>query len=108
MRYTVSPKNIGSFDFGRGDAVEKALRDVATVLATPKGSVPLHRDFGINVEFLDRPMPVAIQLLRSSIREDVERWVPAVSVVSVDVEKDEASGRAVPVVEVEIDAESGI
>ncbi len=108
MRYTVSPKDIGTFDFGRGGAVDKALRDVAAVLATPKGSVPLHRAFGIDADFLDRPMPAALQLLRSSIREAVELWVPAVTVVSVDFETDEAAGRAAPVVEVEIDAESGV
>ncbi len=68
MKYTVSPKDIGTFDFGRGGAVEKVLRDVATVLATPKGSVPLHRDFGIDMEFLDRPMQVAELLFSSSIR----------------------------------------
>ncbi len=46
--------------------------------------------------------------MRSSIREAVELWVPAVTVVSVDFETDAAAGRAVPVVEVEIDAESGV
>ncbi len=60
------------------------------------------------MDFLDRPMPAALQLLRSGIREAVELWVPAATVVSVDFEKDEAAGRAMPVVEVEIDAESGV
>ncbi len=87
--------------------MEKALRDVAAVLATPKGSVPLYRDFGIDTQFLDRPMPAAKQLLRSQVREAVERWVPEAAVLSVEFEEDRSCpGRLVPVVEVEIDAGS--
>ncbi len=106
MSYTVTSRDIGTFDFGRGGAVEKVLRDIATVLATPKGSVPLYREFGIDMDFLDRPMPAARQVLRSCVREAVERWVPEASVVSVNFKEDETVGRVVPVVEVEIHAES--
>lgn len=106
MVYTVSSKDIGAFDFGQGGEVEKTLQDIAVVLATPKGSVPLYREFGVEMDFLDLPMPAAEQLLRSRVREAVERWVPNAIVRSVDFEEDGSmTGRADPIVEVEIYAE---
>ena len=36
---------------------EEILQNVRTILATPVGSVPLDRDFGVDMRFIDRPLP---------------------------------------------------
>ncbi len=107
MSYTVSSKNFGTFDAGGNGVVEKILQGIANVLVTPKGSVPLYRDFGLDMRPLDRPEPIAKQRMRSNIREAVERWVPEAVVVDMDIEDDPAQpGRPIFTVEVELDAKS--
>ena len=38
---------------------EEIMQNVAVILATPKGTVPMYRDFGIEMDYLDLPLPEA-------------------------------------------------
>lgn len=79
------------------------LQNVAMILGTPKGSVPMYRDFGVRIEALDRPVPVAKIMLRSEVKEAVELYEPRVEVVDVTFEQDRADpSHLIPTVEVEI------
>ncbi|MCI8757344.1 MAG: GPW/gp25 family protein [Oscillospiraceae bacterium] len=51
------------------DPVESVLQNIAVILSTPKGSVPMYRDFGISVDILDRPIPVAKAMMTADIKE---------------------------------------
>ena len=83
-----------TFPHGDGDAPEAAeiLRNVRTILRTPKGSCPLYRDFGVDMSGLDRPMDVAKNLLTVAIMEAVEKYEPRVKVSSVDFAANPESG----------------
>jgi phage baseplate assembly protein W len=76
------------------------------VLGTPKGSVPYYREFGLDMEILDKPMNLAQARARTLIREAVERWVPQCTVNSVSFTRDDFTGKMTPTVEVEITDES--
>ncbi len=84
------------------DPVESVLQNIAVILSTPKGSVPMYRDFGISVDILDRPIPVAKAMMTADIKEAIEQWEPRVTFISVDFMEDELNGRLIPMVEVEI------
>jgi len=85
------------------NAVTSVLQNVAIILATPKGSVPLYREFGLSMDFVDKPMPVARTLLVSAITEAIHEFEPRAEVVGISFETDEnAVGRLVPIVEVEV------
>jgi phage baseplate assembly protein W len=89
--------------FSESDTVKSALQNIAVILATPKGSVPLFREFGLDMSFVDKPLPVARTLLVSSATEAVQIFEPRAEVRGVTFEIDEAiPGRLVPTVEVEI------
>ena len=102
MSYTVSPSNKRKIKFNVTDPVESVLQNIAVILSTPKGSVPMYRDFGISVDILDRPIPVAKAMMTADIKEAIERWEPRGSFISVDFMEDELNGRLIPMVEVEI------
>lgn len=88
------------------EAVQTVLDHVSTILSTPKGSVPLYREFGVPIDFIDMPMQVAKARMVAAVREAIEEWEPLATVKSVDLEADESNpGRAIPTVEVEIDIE---
>jgi len=84
------------------DTVSSVLEGIQLVLSTPKGTVPMYRDFGLNMDFLDMPYPGAEQMARAEIREAVERWEPRATVTDVTFVRDGANGRLIPTVEVEI------
>ena len=102
MSYTVSPSNKRKIQFNVTEPVESVLQNIAVILSTPKGSVPMYRDFGISVDILDRPIPVAKAMMTADIKEAIERWEPRAAFVDVDFMEDERNGRLIPTVEVEI------
>ena len=68
--------------------------------------MPLFREFGINMDFLDKPMPVAKVMMISEVREAIERWEPRATVLEVSFQEEITSpGTLIPTVEVEINSE---
>ena len=65
MKYRLTlDKNV---DFSPATEVEEIFQNVRTILTTPKGTVPLLRDFGFSFEHLDKPIHLAQSLTRTEI-----------------------------------------
>ncbi len=105
MSYTVSATDLRHLRFNEPDLITSVLQNIAVLLATPRGSVPLYRDFVISTNILDRPIPVAKTMMIADIREAVEEWEPRVRVTSIEFSEDMAEGKLIPTVEVEINDE---
>lgn len=106
MSYTVSASDLNKLRFNEEDTLNAVLQNIAVILSTPKGSVPMYRDFGLDWSFLDKPIPVAKVLMVAPVREAIERWEPRASVLDVSFSEDPARpGVLIPTVEVEIDLE---
>lgn len=104
MTYTVTAGE--SLTLNETDTVASVLQNVAIILATRRGTCPLYREFGISMDFLDRPMPVAKTLAYAEIKETIEAYEPRASVVGVTFEeRADAPGLLIPIVEVNIDAQ---
>ena len=105
MSYRVSASSGGlsKLRFNERDTVASVLQNIALILSTPKGSVPMHREFGLDTEFLDMPVPQAEVLMVAPVREAVEMWEPRAVVQGVTFLRDsERPERLIPCVEVEI------
>lgn len=103
MIHTVKAMMTGGIVLNETDPVKAKLQEVAMVLGTIKGSIPMYRDFGaIERSVLDRPMPVAEMIARATIREGIEQWCKGVTVKKVSFQRDEKTGTLIPEVEVEI------
>lgn len=76
MEYTVSATDLKKIQLDEKDEIKEVLRNVAVILATPKGSVPMYRSFGLDMSFLDKPMNVAKNLAVIPVREAIEEWEP--------------------------------
>lgn len=100
MSYKVTMDDSGPLRLNETDKIKSVLQNVAIVLNTWKGSVPLYRDFGISAEFMHKPIPVAKAMLRAQIREAVETFEPRAEVVGVTIE--ETPNGLIPTVEVNI------
>lgn len=103
MSYTVSPADLGALRLHETDAVRSVLQNIAVILSTPRGTVPMYRDFGVSTEFLDMPLPLAKVRMIAEVREAVETWEPRAAVVDVRFSDERAAeGVLIPIVEVEI------
>lgn len=86
---------------------EEIAQNVRMILTTPKGSVPLDRDFGLDFKVLDQPTSRAQALLSAEIITQVSRYEPRANVTKVDWENfpDEAGdGHLIPRVSLRVDS----
>jgi phage baseplate assembly protein W len=86
--------------------VEEVLQNVKYILITHIWSVPLRRQFFIDLSFVDQPLPIAKAMYTAEIIEKVHFYEPRaeiVEVISVEREPgDLAKGRLSPTVKVSV------
>lgn len=103
MTYSVSADDVTRMQLNVTDEVASILQNVSILIATPKGSIPLDRNFGLDMSFLDRPLMVARSMLVTSVRDALGEYEPRVNVTDVTFGDDVSSpDRLSPIVEVEI------
>ena len=106
MSYTVSASDLRSIQFNEKDELNAVLQNIAAILSTPMGTVPLYRDFGLDWSFLDKPIPIAKVQMVAPVREAIQRWEPRATVLDVSFSEDPAQpGILIPTVEVDISLE---
>ena len=106
MSYIVSATDLKSIQFNEKNELNAVLQNIAVIISTPIGTIPLYRDFGLDWSFLDKPTPVANVLMVAPVREAVQRWEPRATVLDVSFSEDPAQpGVLIPTVEVDINLE---
>ena len=105
MEYTVSAADLANIRLKEEDEVREILRNVAVILATPKGSVPMYRSFGLDMSFLDKPMNVAKNMAVIPVREALEEWEPRAVFKDMSLSFDPSNpGKLAFTVQIEIEA----
>lgn len=85
------------------NTLEEIIQNINTILSTPKGTVPLDRDFGIDWSFVDNPMPEAKMTLRQEIVSALKKYEPRVVVLSISFKQsDAADGSLIPIINFEV------
>ena len=105
MTYDVLAISIGGVNFAPATEAEEILQNVRTIISTPKLSVPLDREFGVDCSVLDRPMPVAQAELASDIITAIREYEPRAVVTGITYEATD-DGILKPKVQVTINEES--
>lgn len=105
MEYTVSATDLSNIRLDETDRVKEILRNVAVILATPKGSVPMYREFGLDMSFLDKPANVARRMAILPVREAIQRWEPRATYKGMTLTMDPSNpGKLAFTVQIEIEA----
>jgi len=103
MSYFVSIKDDRGISLNEKDTVKSVLQNIKIILLTRQFSVPLYRDFGLPMQFLDRPMVAAKALLIAEIKDAIAEYEPRATVIDIAVEADLSSpGKLNAIVEVDI------
>ena len=105
MSYKVKGGNATSYIFNTTDKVQSVLQNLSLLYATKRGTVPQYREYGLPMEFQDKPLPVAQTMAVAEITEATEKFEPRAIIVGITFEVDNVTGRMIPIVEVEIDDE---
>ena len=66
-----------------GNALAELDRQLALLLSTREGTMPLDREFGLNMDFVDMPPEVAKSLYTAEITKKTAQFIPEVRVQSV-------------------------
>jgi phage baseplate assembly protein W len=74
---------------------EEIIQNVKTILSTPVGSVPFDREFGIALDFIDKPVYQARKIQTVEIIRKVRRYEPRAKVERVIYSGDVADGQTI-------------
>lgn len=85
MVYSITTESPQQIILGETDEVNSILQNVYLILATKKNTVPLYRDFGLEMKFIDRPSAVALTMAVAEIKEALQEFEPRVKVIDVDL-----------------------
>lgn len=112
MSYMVTAYETKIVNLAPETVIEEVLQNVATIISTPKFTVPLDRRLGLMASVIDRPIPVAKALIIGEIMDAIEEYEPRAEIVNVTFADDgeaeetaagrEMRGKIVPRVEVNI------
>ena len=103
MTYKVSAVDVGTVKLNEQDTVSSVLQNIAILLSTRQGTVPLYREFGLPMRFLDKPTHIARPMIVSEVKEAIEKFEPRATFIRVLFDEDASiPGRVIPTVEVEI------
>lgn len=106
MTYKVNSADSYSLDLKQSDTVKSVLQNVAVLLNTRRGTVPMYREFGLPMAFVDKPINVAETIAYSEVSDALETFEPRAVLENLYFVKD-ADGRMSITVEVSISDEQG-
>lgn len=95
-----SSKNY-SQTFQESGVAQSVIQNVALLLNTKKGTIPMYREFGLPMEFVDKTIDVAETLATVEISDALEEFEPRAELRDLTITK-AADGRMAIIVEVEI------
>lgn len=61
------------------------LQNVHLILTTRRGTVPMYREFGIPMRFLDMPSTMAKEVATVEVMEAIEQFEPRAKFLSLDM-----------------------
>lgn len=101
MGYMVSTS--GRIVLNESDPVKAVVQNIRMILLTRQKTVPLYRDFGLPMQFIDKPMAAAKPLMVAEINEAISEFEPRAEVINITFETDDnVPGRLIPTVEIEV------
>ena len=83
--YTVTNTDPPEYTLVENDEARSILQNVQLILTTRKGTVPLYREFGIPMEFLDMPATLAEGIAVVEVTDAIEQFEPRAKVAGVDL-----------------------
>lgn len=101
--YDVKGVQVVPLQFGASDEAE-ILQNLRVLFTTFEGTVPLDRKFGIKVELVDEPVPIAEGKLLIEYIDKVNIYEPRASIEDVTFISNSETGMLIPKVVISIES----
>lgn len=83
---------------------QRIIQELYVLLNTLKGTVPCYRDFGIDSEYIHKPIIAARALYAAAVTEAVSQYIPDIKISQITFEDDaDDPTRLHPMLEVTLD-----
>ena len=73
-------------NFAPSNEHEEILQNVITIISTPKYSVPMFREFGIDGAMLDQPIVKSRAMFSSEVIQAVRKYEPRAEITHIETE----------------------
>ena len=106
MSYRISSDGRMDISLNETNYIKSVLQNVSIILRTRQGTVPIFREFGLPMEFVDKPSNIATPMALIEAREAIDRFEPRAELVGMKVLRND---KGVLILEAEVniaDAES--
>lgn len=101
MIYRISNTSEIEYTLCETDKIKSILQNIALILRTRKGTVPMYRDFGLPMAFIGMPLPAAEAMAAQEIYDAIEAFEPRVKLNDISLTATESGAMKIEV-EVEI------
>lgn len=83
--------------------VEEILQNVRTIVLTALGTVPMYREFGVDNNLIDQPLPVAQNKMAGKIAAAIMKYEPRARLKKIRWQQsDAADGQLKPLITIQI------
>lgn len=79
---------------------DEIMERVRFLCSTRAGKYPANRNFGINPDVMDEPLPILENLYSVELSDKLERYIPYVEVTSLSFNVNEEDGTVTPVIRI--------
>lgn len=86
MEITILGTSSGAVNFAPSTVADEIIQNVRTILATVQNSVPLHRDFGVDASYIDKPVNQAMPMANAAIFDAVNEYEPRCEITKIEWE----------------------
>lgn len=86
---------VESLNFGPTDEVEEIAQNVAVLMNTPAGNVPLERGMGLKKEYLDSPPATAQIRFESELADALDSYEPRATLLNTTAQTDEGGNMGI-------------
>ena len=85
VSYIVSSDGSMSISLNEPERIKSILQNVSIILRTRQGTVPLYREFGLPMEFVDKPSNIAVPTALIEAREAIDRFESRASLTGIKI-----------------------
>ncbi|ANU48518.1 hypothetical protein ADH76_09975 [Enterocloster clostridioformis] len=92
---------LNNIDLAPANVYQEVLQNIAVILDLVQKTAPMLRDVGIPGELYGRPLPVVENILVGAIYDQIEEYEPRAILGGVTFEREDLTGRLIPIIELE-------
>ncbi len=101
MKFTIDMTKKYELTLAPRNRMEELEQSIYILINTMRGEVPCYREFGINTDYLHKPISVAKQQYAAAVAAAVERFIPGIQVRRITfAENVNSPGNLKPIMEV--------